>query len=121
MLCPLPAPAGMVWRYPGVPAILVTYGTANDLFFSGHTAIAVYAAATLAGDWGAWGLAIGLVIALFEAITVLVLRVAGTGFRPAIRSLRARHGARRARAPRRGSPATAEPSAPHPRDAPSRR
>ena len=49
MLCPLPAPAGMVWRYPGIPAILVTYGTANDLFFSGHTAIAVYGAATLAG------------------------------------------------------------------------
>jgi hypothetical protein len=74
MLCPLPAPAGMVWRYPGVPAILVTYGTANDLFFSGHTAIAVYGAATLAGHWGPWGLALGLLIALFEAITVLVLR-----------------------------------------------
>jgi hypothetical protein len=74
MLCPLPAPAGMVWRYPGVPAILVTYGTANDLFFSGHTAIAVYGAATLAGHWGPWGLALGLAIAVFEAVTVLVLR-----------------------------------------------
>src|SRR5438270_7293583 len=74
MLCPLPAPAGMVWRYPGVPAILVTYGTANDLFFSGHTAIAVYGAATLAGHWGAAGLILGLAIALFEAVTVLVLR-----------------------------------------------
>lgn len=74
MLCPLPAPSGMVWRYPGVPAILVTYGTANDLFFSGHTAIAVYGAATLAGHWGPWGLALGLAIAFFEAITVLVLR-----------------------------------------------
>lgn len=74
MLCPLPAPAGMVWRYPGVPAILVTYGTANDLFFSGHTAIAGYGAATLAGHWGAWGLALGLAIAFFEAITVLALR-----------------------------------------------
>jgi hypothetical protein len=74
MLCPLPAPAGMVWRYPGVPAILVTYGTANDLFFSGHTAIAVYGAATLAGHWGPLGLAIGLAIALFEAVTVLILR-----------------------------------------------
>ena len=74
MLCPLPAPAGMVWRYPGVPAILVTYGTANDLFFSGHTAIAVYGAATLAGHWGPWGLALGLAVALFEAITVLILR-----------------------------------------------
>lgn len=74
MLCPLPAPSGMVWRYPGVPAILVTYGTANDLFFSGHTAIAVYGAATLAAHWGASGLAIGLAIAVFEVGTVLVLR-----------------------------------------------
>jgi hypothetical protein len=74
MLCPLPAPAGMVWRYPGVPAILVTYGTANDLFFSGHTAIAVYGAATLAGHFGNWGLALGIAIALFETVTVLVLR-----------------------------------------------
>jgi PAP2 superfamily C-terminal len=74
MLCPLPAPSGMVWRYPGVPAILVTYGTANDLFFSGHTAIAVYGACTLAGHWGPWGLVLGLAIAFFEAITVLVLR-----------------------------------------------
>lgn len=74
MLCPLPAPSGMVWRYPGVPAILVTYGTANDLFFSGHTAIAVYGAATLAGHWGSVGLVLGLAIAFFEAITVLILR-----------------------------------------------
>lgn len=74
MLCPLPAPDGMVWRYPGVPAVLVTYGTVNDLFFSGHTAIAVYGAATLAGHWGPWGLALGLAIAFFEAITVLLLR-----------------------------------------------
>jgi hypothetical protein len=74
LLCPLPAPAGMVWRYPGVPAILVTYGTANDLFFSGHTAIAVYGAVTLAGHFGPIGLALGLAIAIFEAVTVLVLR-----------------------------------------------
>jgi hypothetical protein len=74
MLCPLPAPSGVVWRYPGVPAILVTYGTANDFFFSGHTSIAVYGAATLAGHWGLWGLVLGLAIATFEAITVLILR-----------------------------------------------
>jgi len=74
VLCPLPAPTGMVWRYPGVPAVLVTYGTANDLFFSGHTSIAVYGAATLAGHYGPWGLTIGVTIALFEALTVLVLR-----------------------------------------------
>jgi PAP2 superfamily C-terminal len=74
LLCPLPAPPGMVWRYPGVPAILVTYGTTNDLFFSGHTAIAVFGAATLAGHWGTWGLLLGIAIAVFEALTVLALQ-----------------------------------------------
>ena len=40
-LCPLPAP-GMIWHYPGFPSLLVTYRVANDFFFSGHTAIAVF-------------------------------------------------------------------------------
>jgi len=31
--CPLPPPQGMIWRKPGFPAMLVTYGTSNDLFF----------------------------------------------------------------------------------------
>jgi len=37
-LCALPPPEGMIWRHPGFPSLLVTYGTASDLFFSGHTA-----------------------------------------------------------------------------------
>jgi hypothetical protein len=72
--CPLPPPPGMIWRYPGFPAVLVTYGTSSDLFFSGHTAIAVYGAATLAAGWGVPGMVLGCAIVLFEASTVLVLR-----------------------------------------------
>ena len=34
-LCALPPPEGMIWRHPGFPSLLVTYGTASDLFFSG--------------------------------------------------------------------------------------
>jgi membrane-associated phospholipid phosphatase len=74
MLCPLPPPDGMIWRDPGFPTILVTYGTSNDLFFSGHTALAVYGATVLATALGPWGIALGVVIALFEIVTVLVLR-----------------------------------------------
>jgi hypothetical protein len=74
LFCPLPAPAGMIWRYPGWPALLVTYGTANDLFFSGHTAIAVFGAATLSTALGPIGIVIGCLIALFEIATVVVLR-----------------------------------------------
>jgi hypothetical protein len=72
--CPLPPPAGMIWRSPGVPSLLVTYGTSCDLFFSGHTAIAVYGCATLAAAFGPVGIAIGCAIAAFEIGTVLVLR-----------------------------------------------
>jgi hypothetical protein len=72
--CPLPPPVGMIWRNPGFPTVLVTYGTSNDLFFSGHTAIAVYGAATLAGALGTPGIVIGIAIALFEIAVVLVLR-----------------------------------------------
>jgi hypothetical protein len=74
LFCPLPPPPGMIWRKTGVPTLLVTYGTSNDLFFSGHTAIAVYAAATLASTLGPIGLAVGIAIALFEISAVLVLR-----------------------------------------------
>src|SRR5438477_9792016 len=46
-LCPLPPPDGMIWRHPGFPSLLVTYGVPNDLFFSGHTAIAVMGACVI--------------------------------------------------------------------------
>ncbi len=74
MFCPLPAPVGMIWRSPGVPTILVTYGTTNDLFFSGHTAIAVFGALTLAAALGPIGIVIGCLIALYEITVVVVLR-----------------------------------------------
>ena len=73
-LCALPCPDGMIWRNPGFPSLLVTYGTATDLFFSGHTAIAVYGSLELA-QWGGPAFAVlGGLIAVIEATTVLVLR-----------------------------------------------
>ncbi len=72
--CPLPPPTGMIWRNPGCPSLLVTYGTSCDLFFSGHTAIAVYGCATLADALGPVGIVIGSAIVAFEIGAVLVLR-----------------------------------------------
>jgi hypothetical protein len=73
-VCALPTPPGAIWRHPGVPSLLVTYGTSNDLFFSGHTAIAVYGAIELARLGGPFWIALGFAIAAIEAATVLVLR-----------------------------------------------
>lgn len=70
----LPIPQGMIWRDPGVPSLFVTYGVSNDLFFSGHTALAVLGALELA-QWGGPGFMIlaGFVI-VFEVAVVLLLR-----------------------------------------------
>jgi membrane-associated phospholipid phosphatase len=74
LLCALPAPEGMIWRNPGVHGGLVTYEVENDLFFSGHTAIAVLGAIELGRLGNRWLVALGIVIAVFEVLTVLVLR-----------------------------------------------
>jgi hypothetical protein len=70
----LPNPPGQIWHDTGVPTLLVTYGVSNDLFFSGHTALAVFGALELfrAGNKALRVLAVG--VALFEIMTVLVLR-----------------------------------------------
>ena len=73
-LCAFAPPGGMIWRSPRFPSLLVTYGTATDLFFSGHTAIAVYGALELMRLGGPWLVLLGVAIVLFEAGAVLVLR-----------------------------------------------
>ncbi len=73
-LSALPPPDGMIWRSPGVPSLFVTYGTRNDFFFSGHTAIAVYGAIELARLRRRWLTAAGAAVAVLEAATVLALR-----------------------------------------------
>jgi MFS family permease len=54
--------------------VVVTYGVANDLFFSGHTAIAVFGAIELARLGRRWLGVLGFGIALFEMAVVLTLR-----------------------------------------------
>jgi membrane-associated phospholipid phosphatase len=47
---------------------------ANDFFFSGHTAIAVFGALELARFRKNWLTAVAVLIVLFEIATVLILR-----------------------------------------------
>lgn len=70
----LPIPDGILWRDPGFPGGLVTYSVGNDFFFSGHTAIAVYGAIELARLQGWHWKLLGILIAIFEIATVLILR-----------------------------------------------
>jgi hypothetical protein len=73
-LVALPTPPGAIWHSPGIPSLLVTYGVANDYFFSAHTAIAVLGAQEIVRAGKRW-LTVGAVgIVLFEAATVLILR-----------------------------------------------
>ncbi len=70
----LPAPPNQIWHYPGFPSLLVTYGVANDYFFSGHTSIAVLGATELSRLRGRAWTALAVAIVVFEIATVLVLR-----------------------------------------------
>ena len=73
-LTALPAPEGMIWEGPGVPSLFVTYHVANDLFFSGHTALAVYGSLVLA-SLGYLPLTLAAVaLGLYEIFAVLALR-----------------------------------------------
>jgi len=73
-LTALPAPEGMIWEDPGVPSLFVTYHVANDLFFSGHTALAVYGSLVLA-SLGYFPLTLAAVaLGLYEIFAVLALR-----------------------------------------------
>jgi len=73
-LTSLPPPDGMIWRHPGVPSMLVTYGVTTDLFFSGHTAIAVWGGLEISRLPFRGAFVFGLLVALFEATTVIILR-----------------------------------------------
>src|SRR5216683_651356 len=73
-ICALPPPPGMIWHYPGFPSLLVTYHVANDFFFSGHTAIAVFGAIELSRPRRTWLTALAILISCFEVATVLILR-----------------------------------------------
>jgi hypothetical protein len=73
-ICSLPPPPGMIWHYPGFPSLLVTYHVANDFFFSGHTAIAVFGALELSRLHRTWLTAGAVLLVAFEIATVLTLR-----------------------------------------------
>jgi hypothetical protein len=73
-ICALPVPPGMIWHYPGFPSLLVTYHVANDFFFSGHTAIAVFGAMELSRFRRKWLTVAATLIVIFEVSTVLILR-----------------------------------------------
>jgi membrane-associated phospholipid phosphatase len=73
-LCALPAPANMIWHYPGFPSLFVTYNVGNDYFFSGHTAIAVFGAMELARLGRRWLTILAFAVVVLEIATVLILR-----------------------------------------------
>src|SRR6266403_5189413 len=73
-ICALPPPPNMIWHDPGFPSLLVTYHVANDFFFSGHTAIAVFGAIELSRLRRNWLTAAAVLLVGFEVATVLILR-----------------------------------------------
>jgi membrane-associated phospholipid phosphatase len=61
-------------RHPLYTSSIANYGTTNDLFFSGHTSIAVWGGLEISRLRFRGAGLLGLLVAVFEAITVIVLR-----------------------------------------------
>jgi len=72
-LCRLPVPEGILFRHPGFPSLIVSYGVLDDFFFSGHVAGTAYAALELARLGGPWPI-LGAAAVAIEAAGVIVLR-----------------------------------------------
>jgi hypothetical protein len=72
-LVTLPIPPGSIWHYPGFPSLVVTYGIANDLFFSGHTALAVLGGMELIHLGYLPLTLLALFILIYETLVVLIL------------------------------------------------
>src|SRR5260370_9654912 len=72
-ICALPPPPNMIWHYPGFPSLFVTYHVANDFFFSGHTAIAVFGAIELSRLRRNWLSADAVLVSVLVISTVLIL------------------------------------------------
>jgi hypothetical protein len=70
----LPAPQGIIWKSPRFPSLFVTYDVANDFFFSGHTALAVYGALELSQNGGPLWMGLAAFVVLYEVLVVLLLR-----------------------------------------------
>lgn len=70
----LPPPIGMIWEDPGFPSLLVTYSVANDMFFSGHTALAVYGSIELWRLGGPWWRTAAVIAGVYLTMSVLLLR-----------------------------------------------
>jgi xanthine/uracil permease len=70
----LPTPPGMIWRDPGFPSLLVTYEVSNDLFFSGHTALAFFGATELMHTGNSYLAGLGILASLYQVAVMLALR-----------------------------------------------
>jgi hypothetical protein len=71
----MPPPDGMIWRYPGFPTIVVTYGTSTDFFFSGHMALATLLATELTAQRATRAKqAIAWSVALLQALVIISMR-----------------------------------------------
>lgn len=71
----IPAPDGMIWRYPGFPTLVVTYTTSTDFFFSGHMALATLVATELTAQGASrWKQIMAWVVAALQALVILSMR-----------------------------------------------
>ena len=67
-------PEGMVWDYPGIPSITISYGYTSDFFFSGHVGIMTFITLEHHKHKNSQMMGLAAFGILFEFFTMVVLR-----------------------------------------------
>ena len=68
------SPDGLIWTFPGIASLTVSYHDTTDFFFSGHVGINLIAAIELKNFKVRYFTFISLIGILFQIITMIVLR-----------------------------------------------
>ena len=67
-------PDGLIWQFPGIPSLTVSYHDTTDFFFSGHVGINLIAAIELKNFKVRYFTSLSFIGILFQIITMIILR-----------------------------------------------
>ena len=74
-LVTLPVPQGIIWEYPGFPSLMVNYSVQHDLYFSGHTGVALLIMAEFVRTKLKWFSAISFLFFGYVVMTIISFRI----------------------------------------------
>ncbi len=74
-LVTFPIPSGLIWHYPGLPALFTSYNISNDFYYSAYIGINLLVTLELLKYKNWWLTTFGFIIIFIEVFISIILRV----------------------------------------------